>query len=123
MGQNRETTAIFGNTVENSILATSHTIICDLIVGPTIESTFRAIRRSSPVDFHGIVSRQEPKIKIILSEKYLEVTLSIGIILNNAFAIIGTNAVTVMFTGWVTHQKIIQINTPIASAPASERVF
>ena len=70
IGVNNAHTATLGRQDEKIILASSHTVICDFMEGPTNERTFRATRLSSPVVAHGIVSKQEPKIRMILPDAY-----------------------------------------------------
>ena len=57
----------------------------------------------------------------MLSEKYWEITLVMGTMLNKALMGMGSNAVTVRSTGRETHQNTIHANVPTASAPGPVR--
>ena len=62
--------------------------------------------------------RPEPKTRMMLSQEYWEMTSVMGTMLRKALAMAGINAVMVISTGLVIHQKIIHRETPIACAPA-----
>ncbi len=119
IGVNKAHTMTFGKTVDNATLATSQTVTCDFIDGPTTDRAFSAMRRSRPVTTHVIVRSPEPKIKIILSDAYCAVTDAIGTIAKIAFAKTGTIPVTAICTGRVIHQKIIHKSVPTACAPGT----
>jgi len=79
-------------------------VICDLMEGPIRDSALSEILLSSPISDQGAVSRQEPKIRIMLLDEYCEMTFSIGTMSNRALMTTGRSAVTVISTGLVTHQ-------------------
>ena len=117
IGVNSAVTATLGSTVERATLAHIQTMICEVIEGPTSERILSATRRSKPVSFQGVVSRKVPRMRMMLSEKYCEVTASCSTMPNTALTTRGKSAVTVMWTGRVTHQKTIQARRPTAWAP------
>ena len=117
MGQSMAQTARSGRMVLMRVLARNQTVIWDFMDGPTRESTFRAIRRSRPMETQGRVMRPEPKTRMMLSQEYWEMTSVMGTMLRKALAMAGINAVMVISTGPVIHQKIIYREMPMACAP------
>ena len=60
------TTTTLGIILDNTTAASSQTVICDFMEGPISERALSEILLSRPISDQGAVSRQEPKIRMML---------------------------------------------------------
>ena len=104
MGVIKAQTTTLGIRLLRMMLDSSQTVIWLFMEGPIKDRAFREIRLSRPIPLQGTVKKPEPRIRIMLSEKYWAMMVFMGMTSKRALATMGTKAVTVILTGRDTHQ-------------------